>query len=90
MPKKPSWVPALLVEPTQRLAQDERGISATAQMNSAPGSVIRLRIWRGSARSPDRPDAGDEATLLADLVGLPVRVELDRRVVAREADDQEP
>ena len=34
-------------------------------------------------------DAGDEAALLADLVGLLVRVELDGRVEVGEADDQQ-
>jgi hypothetical protein len=36
-----------------------------------------------------RTDAGDEATLLADDVGLLLRVERDGRIEVREEDDQE-
>ena len=47
-----------------------------AAMNSAPGSVMRLRILREVALGlGPGPDAGDEAALLADVVGLLVRVE---------------
>ena len=59
-------------------------------MNRAPGSVMRLRILAQVALGlGPGPDAGDEAALLADLVGLLDRVEGDRGVEVREADDQQ-
>ncbi len=59
-------------------------------MKTAPGSVMRFRIFAQVALGlRTGPDAGDEATLLADLVGLLRRVEGDRVVEVGEADDQQ-
>ena len=50
--------------------------------------MIRDRIAQVPLGLDAGTDAGDEPTLLADLIGLAVRVELDRRVEVGEADDQ--
>src|SRR4051812_41483907 len=66
---------------TERLADDEGGDEGDAGHEEGAGKgdpgqdlpEVALGLVAGA-------DAGDEATLLADLIGLLVRVELDRRV----------
>ena len=66
------------------------GTIARTAMKSAPGSVMRLSVFGEVALGlGPGPDAGDEPALLAQVVGLLDRVEGDRRVEVREADDQQ-
>ena len=65
------------------------GATATAARNSEPGQrqpgEHAVEVLRGRRAGPD---AGDVAAVLAEVVRLLDRVELDRRVEVREEDDQ--
>ena len=59
-------------------------------MKRRPGRVMRLRTFGEVALGlGSGSDARDEATLLAEVVGLLDRIEGDRRVEVREAEDQQ-
>ena len=83
VPPNGNWLDVPEREHEQRRERDHREEQRAGQRDAVQhlGEVAL-------GRRPG-PDAGDEAALLADDVGLLLRVERDRRVEVREEDDQQ-